>query len=143
MDAIYSILYSISFGEKMASSLKRPRPRRIRHRIETECETEAEKDALAGRLHRMRELLSSDGSGLIDNGSLLNAMFDIVERVVTEQATAAAPATLSPSMMRNSGKTLPCSSFLVIRVMLDCDSIHNMATSDSPRHVHRRRQWGR
>ncbi len=91
----------------MASSLKRTRPRRIRHRIETECETEAEKDALASRLDRMRELLSSHGSRLIDNGTLLNAMFNIVEREVERDSTprpTAGPVNLSPSMMRNNGK---------------------------------------
>ena len=97
-------------------SLKRPRPRRIRHRIETECETEAEKDALAGRLQRMRELLFPDGSGSIDNSSLLNAMFDIVEREVAGRTTAASTASLSPSMMRNSGKPLSYSSVLVMQL---------------------------
>lgn len=94
----------------MASNQKPPRPRRIRHRIETECESEAEKDALAGRLQRVRELLSPGGSRHLDNASLLNAMFDIVEREVSGQTTAAAPATLSPSMMRNSGMGLPYGS---------------------------------
>ena len=65
--------------QKMTPTQKRSRPPRIRHRIETECETEAE-EALARRLQRMRELLSPDGSRLIDNGSLLNTMFNIVER---------------------------------------------------------------
>jgi len=66
----------------MASNTKRPRPRRIRHRIETDCETEAEKEALSIRLQRMRELLSTDGLRLMDNGTLLHAMFNIVEQEV-------------------------------------------------------------
>jgi hypothetical protein len=51
----------------------------------------------------MRELLSPDGSRLIDNGALLNAMCDIVERDTSGRPTAAPPASLGPSMMRNSG----------------------------------------
>ena len=89
----------------MASTQKRSRPLRIRHRIETECETEAEKEALTRRLQRVRELLSPDGSRLIDNGTLLNAAFGIVEREYTGRTTSVQPTTLSPSMMRNSGKT--------------------------------------
>lgn len=86
--------------------MKRPRPRRIRHRIETECETEAEKEALSMRLQRMRELLSPDGSGLIDNGTLLHAMCDIVEREIAGVSTAGPETVASRSMMRNSGKVL-------------------------------------
>ena len=94
----------------MASNTKRPRPRHIRHQIETDCETEAEKEALSIRLQRMRELLSTDGSRLMDNGTLLHAIFDIVEREVAGVATEASKATeaegssVSSSMMRNSGK---------------------------------------
>ena len=58
----------------------------------------------------MRELLSPRGSVLVDNGTVLNAMFDIVEREeVGGQPTTTpqtAQMTLSPSMMRNSGKAL-------------------------------------
>ena len=43
---------------------------------------------------------------MIDNGSLLNAMFDIVEREVSGQTTGVPPSTVSPSMMRNSGEAL-------------------------------------
>ena len=68
---------------------------------------EPQKDALAGQLQRMHELLSPGGSNSLDNGSLLNTMFDIVEREVSGRATSAAPASLSPSTMRNSGKALP------------------------------------
>ena len=64
----------------MSSGLKRPHPCRIRHRIETESKTEAEKEALARRLDRIRWLLTVDGSHLIDNGTPLNAMFDIIYR---------------------------------------------------------------
>ena len=68
-----------------------PHPLCIRYCIETKCKTEAE-EALARRLHawqRMCELLSPDGSCLIDNGVLLNAMFDIIEREYTGLPTAA------------------------------------------------------
>ena len=40
------------------------------------------------RLKRMRELLSPGSSRSIDNGTLLNAMFDIVERELTQVAGA-------------------------------------------------------
>ena len=87
----------------MASCQKRSHPRRIHHCIETECETEAEKEAL---VRRMDELISPEGCRSIDNGTLLNAMFDIVQRECARQSTTAAPpANLSPSMMRNSGKS--------------------------------------
>ena len=97
-------------GVELASNTRRSRPRRIRHRRETDCELEAEKEALSIRLQRMRELLSTDGSRLMDNGTLLHAMFDIVEREVVGVATEATEATeakgsiVSRSMMRNSGK---------------------------------------
>lgn len=95
----------------MALSSKRVRPPRIRHRIETECETEAEKGALATRLQRMRELLTPESSRLVDNGTLLNAMFDIVERQFTGVPSTALTTNLSPSMMRNSGKALSCAVY--------------------------------
>jgi len=94
----------------MVLNTKRLRPHRICHRIETDCETEAEKEALSIRLQQMRELLSTDGSRLMDNGTLLHAMFDIVKREVAGVATEATEATeaegssVSRSMMRNSGK---------------------------------------
>ena len=47
---------------------KRVRPPHIRHCIESECEIEAEKEAQSRKLHRMQELLSSGGSGMVDNG---------------------------------------------------------------------------
>ena len=122
--------------QKMALTQKRSRPPHIRHRIETECETEVEKEALARRLQRMRELLSPDGSCLIDNGTLLNAMFNIVEWEYTGLPTAAQPATLSPSMMRNSGKSV-AGSVLVIK-----DSGKHQITvyivALFYRHIHRR-----
>ena len=94
---------------KMAAPRKRSHPSRIRHHIETECETEAEKEAFSRRFQRMRELLSPRGSVLVDNGTILNAMFDIVEREVGGQSSTTpqtAQTTLSPSMMRNSGEAL-------------------------------------
>ena len=96
----------------MESSAKRQRPRRIRHRIETECETEAEKDALSVRLQRMRELLSPDSSRLMDNGTLLHAMFDIVEREIAGVPRDIPETSASRSMMRNSGKTLFCVGYI-------------------------------
>jgi len=97
--------------EKMASTLKRSRPHRIRHRIETECETEAEKEALAARLHRIRQLLTPPGRRPIDNGTLLNAMFDMVEREAGQlpsssstHCTAHAEEALTKSFMRSSGE---------------------------------------
>lgn len=45
----------------MASSVKRSRPHCIRYRIKAECETEAEKEALAGRLDHIRQLLTPHG----------------------------------------------------------------------------------
>ena len=83
---------------------KRPRPRRIRHRIESECETEAEKDALLVRLQRVRELLSPSSSCLMDNGTLLHAMFDIVEREIAGPPRDEPEESTARSMMRNSGK---------------------------------------
>jgi hypothetical protein len=64
----------------------------------------------------MRELLSPDGSRLIDNGALLNAMCDIVERDTSGRPTAAPPASLGPSMMRNSGKSLAVSLLAIFVV---------------------------
>ena len=93
-----------SFSPNMESSIKRPRPRHIRHRLETECATEAEKDALSMRLQRMRELLSPDGSHLVDNGTLLHAMMDIVKREIAGASTTAPDTNVGRSMMRNSGK---------------------------------------
>ena len=90
----------------MASLPKRSRPRRIRHRIETECETEAEKEALGRRLDRVRQLLSP-GTRVIDNGTLLNAMFDIVERELsgpTPQPVAANEQPVTQSLMKSSGE---------------------------------------
>ena len=93
----------------MAEPRKRLRPSHIRHRIETQCETETEKKALSRRFQRMRELLTPAGARFADNGVLLNAMFDIVEREFAGQPTpssSALPSALRPSMMRNSGETL-------------------------------------
>ena len=93
---------------KMASLPKRSRPRRIRHRFETECETEAEKEALGRRLDLVRRLLTPPGAGTIDNGTLLNAMCDIVEREVgrSSPATDDVPGDqpVTQSFMRSSGK---------------------------------------
>ena len=74
------LYHVVVHSEKMASKTKRSRPNRIRHRIETECETEAEKESLARRLDRIRQLLTPPGSRGIDNGTMLNAMYDIMER---------------------------------------------------------------
>ena len=93
----------------MAAPWKCSRPSQIRHRIETECETEAEKEAFSRRFQRMRELLSPSGSVLVDNGTILNVMFDIVEREVGGEPTTTpqmTQTTLSPSIMRNSSKAL-------------------------------------
>ena len=104
------LYHVVVHSEKMASKTKRSRPNRIRHRIETECETEAEKEALARRLDRVRQLLTPPGSRGIDNGTMLNAMFDIVEREAVEGAPASRPhmasegQPLTQSFMRNSGE---------------------------------------
>ena len=92
----------------MASLTKRSRPHRIRHRIETECETEAEKEALGRRLDRVRQLMTPPGSRAIDNGTLLNAMFDIVEREagsVSRPHVASEEQPVTQSFMRNSGES--------------------------------------
>ena len=91
----------------MASLAKRSRPRRIRHRIETECETEAAKEALVHRLERIKQLLSPPGSRAIDNCTLLNAMFDIVEAAVEPGPTpdvASEEQPVTQSLMRNCGE---------------------------------------
>ena len=93
----------------MAEPRKHLRPSHIRHQIQIQCETEAEKEALSRRFQRMRELLTPDGARFADNGVLLNAIFNIVEREFAGQPTpssSAPPSALSPSMMRNSGETL-------------------------------------
>ena len=92
----------------MAEPRKRLCPSRIRHQIKTQCETEAEKEALSRRFQRMCELLTPGGARFADNGVVLNAMFDIVEREFAGQPTpsSAPPSALRPSMMRNSGETL-------------------------------------
>ena len=106
------LYHVVVHSEKMASKTKRSRPNRIRHRIETECETEAEKEALARRLDRVRQLLTPPGSRGIDNGTMLNAMFDIVEREAVEGAPASRPhmasegQPLTQSFMRNSGENV-------------------------------------
>ena len=92
----------------MASQTKRSRPQRIRLRIEAECETEAARDALAIRLSHVRELLTPPGSRRMDNETLLNSMFDIVEKTVQRsesRQTTLAAQPLTQSFMRNSGKT--------------------------------------
>ena len=69
--------------EKMAANAKRLAPQRIRHTIETE----AAKEALAQRLSLVSELLTPFGSHLVDQATMLNSMFDIVERVMGQQST--------------------------------------------------------
>ena len=92
----------------MASNSKRSRPHRIRHRIETDCETEAEKEALSRRLDRVRLLLTPPGRRPVDNETLLNAMFDIVEHHVEAPPshTTSEEEPLTKSFLRNSGKNL-------------------------------------
>ena len=90
----------------MATGQKRSRPARIRHRIETDCKTEAEKEALSRRLDSIRQLLTPEGSRSIDNSTLLNAMFDIVEREIGQGLSTPSAATVRQSMMKNSGKKL-------------------------------------
>ena len=93
----------------MASQTKRSRLRRIHHRIETECENEAEKEALGRRFDRMRQLLTPSGAHTIDNGTLLNAMFDIVERDAGRRSPlhdVSDEATVTQSFMRSSGECL-------------------------------------
>ena len=102
----------------MAEPRKRSRPSRICHRIETQCETEAEKEALSRRFQRMRELLTPGGARFADNGVVLNAMFDIVEREFAGQPTpcsSAPPSALNPSMMRNSGETLAVALLYIVK----------------------------
>ena len=82
------LYHVVIHSEKMASKTKRSRLNCIRHRIETECKTEAEKGALARRLDRVHQLLTPPGSRGIDNGMLLNAIFDIVEREAVEGTPA-------------------------------------------------------
>ena len=95
--------------QKMASKIQRSRPNRIRHRIETECKIEAEKEALAQRLDRVHQLLTPPGSRGIDNGTLLNGMFDIVEREPVKGTPASYPhmasegQPLMQSFIKNSG----------------------------------------
>ena len=89
----------VGHSKKMASKTKRSRPNRIRHRIETECKIEAEKEALAQRLDRVRQLLTPPGSRGIDNGTLLNGMFDIVEREAVEGAPASCPHMASEGQL--------------------------------------------
>ena len=94
----------------MASLPKRSRPRRIRHRLETECETESEKEALGRRLDRVRQLLTPPGVRTIDNGALLNAMCDLVEREVGRSSPATHDVSedqpITQSFMRSSGTLL-------------------------------------
>ena len=73
---------SVCTEKKKVSQTKPSRPRHIRHRIETECENKAEKDVSLF----VRD--SSSGAHTIDNGTLLNAMFDIVERCWTSFSLA-------------------------------------------------------
>ena len=63
----------------MASDSKCLHPHRIRHCMRPSAR-QAEKEALAGRLDRVCRLLMPRGHRLIDNVTLLNTMFDIVER---------------------------------------------------------------
>ena len=72
--------------------------------METECGTKAKKEALARRLDRIRQLLTLDGSYLIDNGTLLNALFDNVEQVTEHGPSVVSTMNLCLSMLRNSGK---------------------------------------
>ena len=93
----------------MASQTKRSRPRRIRYRIEAECESEAGKDALGRRFERVRQLLNPGRSRVIDNETLLNTMFDVIEQAVeptschqSDEQELHVPTT--HSFMKNSGK---------------------------------------
>ena len=65
-----------------------------------------EKEALERRLARVCQLLTPSGHNLIDNGTLLNAMCDVVEREFQApfQQTCHAEEPLTQSFMRNSGK---------------------------------------
>ena len=86
----------------MAPQSKHSRPSRIRHCIETECETKVE-EAFSRTFQRMHELLSPSGTVVVDNGTIMNAMFNTVEPTTSPQM---AQTTLSPFMMRNSCKAL-------------------------------------
>ena len=92
----------------MSSIPKRSQPQCIRHRIETECDTEAEKEALARRLSRVRQLLSPNGRTVIDNGTLLNAIFDLVEKDFSWQLPSTAPVheeVQGQSFMKDSSES--------------------------------------
>ena len=102
------LYHMVVHSKKMASKTKRSHPNRIRHRIETE--TKAEQEALARRLDRVRQLLILPGFRGINNGTVLNAMFDIVEREAVEGAPSSCPHMASEGQLlmqlfiKNSGE---------------------------------------
>ena len=74
-----------------------PRFSRIRHSVECECETVAETEALTTQFQRVRQLLNPHGSRVYDKGTLLHAIFDIMEQSVVEQPpSATGTATTTP-----------------------------------------------
>ena len=67
-----------------------------------------QKKALGCRLDRVKQLLTPPGVRSIDNGALLNAMCDIVEREVGRSSPATRDVSddqpITQSFMRSSGK---------------------------------------
>ena len=60
--------------------------------------------ALAKRIDHVHRLLFTSGSCMIDKGTLLNAMCDIVEREATQCVSESREEPQRRSFMRNSGK---------------------------------------
>ena len=92
----------------MASCSKSGR-KRVRSTVEVHFTSGSEKDAFQRRLEHIRQRLMPTGSSTaLDNRSLLEAMFDIVEGAVppTSSFPPGERASSTQSFQRNSGEYL-------------------------------------
>ena len=83
--------------------------RRERLRIETSCRSTTAKEALGRRLLTVRQLLTPSGKSLIDNETLLNALFDVVEKKFPSTSSHSCVQEDEPptrSFQRSNGKTM-------------------------------------
>ena len=76
-------------------------------RIETNCRSTTAKEALGRRLLTVQQLLTPSGKSLIDNETLLNALFDVVEKFALTSYRSCVQEDEPPtrSFQRSNGKT--------------------------------------
>ena len=85
----------------MATSTRK----RVRYTFDVHFLTTEEKDVFVQRLNNVRRLLTSEGSPLLDNFSLMSAFCDAVEGdSSSSQTSASSVCPTVKSFMSNSGK---------------------------------------